>query len=47
MSVYKRECADCLHCHDDYCGLYGMEIIVGRMNIADTCPYFKKKEGGA
>ena len=47
MSVYKRECVDCIHYYQDYCLQYMIDIIVGRMNIADTCPHFKKKEGGA
>lgn len=41
--TWKRECAQCEYCADDFCTFFDMEIIVGRMNIADECAQYKKR----
>lgn len=42
--IYKRECINCINCEDQYCEIYDIEIIIGRMNLSNTCNEWEIKK---
>lgn len=44
LKMWKRECPDCIYFEEGTCTKMDLEIIIGRMNVADYCQYYQYRK---